>query len=495
MTDSRSGRVWAIVGLMGIGVASGAGGFGVAYSLYDREFLSWSGVTGFAIPVLFGVMAVSVLSLVTLSVVRHTRAFRGVLAGFLGVSLGFTGGVVGPGILGEQAIWTKPPESALYDLDVEVQDIPSSIISQVNNPLSGSRSTHSYVAPLQDGGFIMVSSAGSRIFNFSQRGDERGFNTQAIITRWSADLKVLDSLNLTEEFGDLNLIRGIVYNEATQKIHLSATPVKKECLGLELWEMTLTVDPLTVSSPRMLFESSPCLDYTSGPQQFGGRVASNPDGTVYMTVGDFAFGFSTIREERLEGEYDGPPDELVAPNNLGTVIALSPSGDVEVLTRGHRNGQGLTFDPLSGNLWQSEHGPKGGDELNLIEPGNDHGWPDVTYGGPYGGVGQPDPNWELGRWYGQNHGDYTEPVFAWTPSIAPSQLIVYRGEDFPAWYGDILVASFKGAIHRLRLVDGRAIIDELIVIGERPRDLIEMPDGTLLIATDDDQVMRISSKK
>lgn len=495
MSDNQTRKVWPIVGISALGVVTAAGGFGLAYSLYDRSLLSWSDVTAFTIPVLITVMIVSLVALITLALVKNTRAFGGVLAGFLGLSLGFTGGVVGPGIIGEQAVWTKSPESALYDLEVEVADVPASIIAQVNNPLDGSRSTHSYVAPLSDGGFIMVSSAGSRIFNFSQRGDERGFNTQAIITRWSADLEVLDELNLSEAFSDLNLIRGTVYNEATEKLHFSVTPVKEECLGLELWEMSLSVDPLSASNPRMLFESSPCLDYTSGPQQFGGRVASNPDGTVYMTVGDFAFGFSTIREERLEGEYAGPPDELVAPNNLGTVIAVSPDGEVEVLTRGHRNAQGLTYDPISGKLWQSEHGPKGGDELNLIEPGNDHGWPDVTYGGPYGGVGQPDPTWELGRWYGQNHGDYTEPVFAWTPSIAPSQLLVYRGEDFPAWYGDILIASFKGFIHRLRMVDGQVMIDEPIAIGERPRDLIEMPDGTLLIATDDDQVMRISSKK
>jgi glucose/arabinose dehydrogenase len=245
----------------------------------------------------------------------------------------------------------------------------------------------------------------------------------------------------------------------------------------------------------MLFESSPCLDYTSGPQQFGGRVAKDSQGTVYMTVGDFAFGFSTIREERLEGEYSGPPDELTPPNTLGTVIAVSADGQVELLTRGHRNGQGLTFDPETGNLWQTEHGPKGGDELNLIQPGNDHGWPDVTYGGPYGGAGQPDDSWDIGRWYGENHGGFTEPVFAWTPSIAPSQLIVYRGDNFPAWYGDILVASFKGKIHRLRIVEGRVMFDEPIPIGERPRDLIQMPDGTLVIATDDDQLMRISARR
>jgi glucose/arabinose dehydrogenase len=487
--------VWKGVGAVAVGCVAVAGGVGLAAILYDGELLSWSDVTPFSIPVLVGILLVVVFALVALALVRNTRVFGAILGGFLGLTLGFMGGVVGPGILGEQAIWTKPPESALYDLEVQVADIPSSIIAQINNPLEGTRSTHSYIAPLADGGFIMVSSAGSRIFNFAQQGDEKGFATQAIITRWSAGLEVLDELNLTEMFSDLNLIRGIVYNEESQTLHFSATPVKKDCLGVELWEMTLTIDPMTVSNPRMLFESSPCLDYTSGPQQFGGRVAANPDGTIYMTVGDFAFGFSTIREERLEGVYDGPPDELVPPNNLGTVIAVSPSGDVEVLTRGHRNAQGLTFDPLSGQLWQSEHGPKGGDELNLIEAGNDYGWPDVTYGGPYGGAGQPDPTWEIGRWYGQNHGEYTEPVFAWTPSIAPSQLIVYRGDDFPAWYGDILVASFKGAIHRLRMVNGQVMIDEPIVIGERPRDLIEMPDGTLLIATDDDQVMRISAKR
>jgi glucose/arabinose dehydrogenase len=420
---------------------------------------------------------------------------RAALVGLLGIWLGFTGGVVGPGVAGEQAIWTKPPESALYDLVVQSWDIPASVISEVNNPLSGSRSTHSYIAPLEDGGVLMVSSAGSRIFNFAQRGDERGLNTQAIFTRWSADGEVIDRLNITEAFSDIRLIRGIVYEQDTGVLHFSATPVGDGCLGLQLWEMALTVDPLAASDPRLLFESSPCLDYTSGPQQFGGRVAKDPDGTVYMTVGDFAFGFSTIREERLEGTYDGPPEELTPPNTLGTVIAVSPEGGVQVLTRGHRNGQGLTFDAQSGSLWQTEHGPKGGDELNLIEPGNDHGWPDVTYGGPYGGVGQPDDTWEIGRWYSQNHGDYTEPVFAWTPAIAPSQLVVYRGEDFPAWYGDILVASFKGAIHRLRMVDGRVMFDETIDIGERPRDLVEMPDGTLAVATDDDQLMRISARR
>lgn len=495
MEVKRVGTRGRLLAVAVVGFVSAGVGFGIAFVFYEWDLLSWSGVTPLATPVLLGVLGVAVLGLVIFVFARNARFFEAVAAGFMGLLVGFTGGVVGPGLLGEKAVWTATPESALYDLEVEVVDIPSSVIAQINNPLDGTRSTHSYVAALADGGFIMVSSAGSRIFDFSQAGDERGFDTQAIITRWSADLNVLDEINLTEVFSDLNLIRGIVYNEATEKIHFSVTPVKKDCLGIELWEMALTVDPLTASNPRLLFESSPCLDYVSGAQQFGGRVASSPDGTVYMTVGDFALGVSTIREELFQGVYDGRPEELVEPNTLGTVIAVSPDSEVEVLTRGHRNGQGLTYDPISGQLWQTEHGPKGGDELNLIEKGNDHGWPDVTYGGPYGGVGQPDSNWQLGRWYGQNHGEYTEPVFAWTPAIAPSQLIVYRGEDFPSWYGDILVASFRGAIHRLRIVDNRVIIDEPIVIGERPRDLIQMPDGTLLIATDDDQVVRISSKK
>ena len=137
MTDNRTGKVWRVVGVIALGGATTAVGVVVAYSLYDRAMLSWSDVTIFTIPVLIGVMVVALVAFVTLALVRNSRAFVSLVAGFLGLAVGFTGGVVGPGILGEQAIWTKSPESALYDLEVEFADIPASIIAQVNNPLEG----------------------------------------------------------------------------------------------------------------------------------------------------------------------------------------------------------------------------------------------------------------------------------------------------------------------------------------------------------------------
>jgi Glucose/sorbosone dehydrogenases len=165
-----------------------------------------------------------------------------------------------------------------------------------------------------------------------------------------------------------------------------------------------------------------------------------------------------------------------------------------VISRGHRNPQGLSFDAESDTLWLSEHGPKGGDELNRIVSGKDYGWPDVTYGGPYGGRSQPDTSWGFGRWFGKSHGEFEEPVLTWLPAIAASQLLVYQGAMFDEWQGDVLLGSFKGAIHRIRITDDRVLFDERIDIGTRPRDLIQLPDGSLMITTDYDEIMRISAK-
>jgi aldose sugar dehydrogenase len=258
-----------------------------------------------------------------------------------------------------------------------------------------------------------------------------------------------------------------------------------------LWRGEVSLDPLTVSSPTLLFDSVPCLGSTAGPQQFGGRVATDSDGNAYLSIGEFGYGFATTRQERMEGTYQGRPELLRDPSTLGTIVKVTPDGASEVVSRGHRNPQGLFFDEVTGLLWASEHGPKGGDEVNLIQQGNDYGWPDVTYGGPYGGNPQPDPAWQQGRWFGQNHGEFTEPLFSWLPAIAASQLMVYRGDEFPAWQGDILVAAFRGDIHRLRVVGDRVVLNEAITITERPRDMVMLSDGSLLITTDDDQLMRL----
>lgn len=152
---------------------------------------------------------------------------------------------------------------------------------------------------------------------------------------------------------------------------------------------------------------------------------------------------------------------------------------------GHRNPQGLTQD-RAGRLWSTEHGPQGGDELNLVEDGRNYGWPLVTLG-----IECPQCPWQRqGR-----HDGFTPPVYSWLPSIAVSNLIEVRGFA-PNWEGDLLVGSLKSqSLHRLRLQGDRVQYDESIFIGDRIRDIARRDDGTILLWTDSARLVELSVDK
>ena len=215
-----------------------------------------------------------------------------------------------------------------------------------------------------------------------------------------------------------------------------------------------------------------------GGQHFGSRLAFDGDGHLFMTVGD-------------RGERDAAQDRS---NHKGTVLRLMEDGSVpadnpfvgqdgvhpEIWSWGHRNPQGLTFHPDTGELWSTEHGPQGGDELNRILPARNYGWPVVTFGREYGPLRQ-------------RISDVTEregiqsPVTQWTPSIGASGLAVYTGDAFPGWRGDL----FAGGLARANVVrislDGAAVAEEehfLQEVGERVRDVRDGPDGHLYLLLD-----------
>ena len=491
------GRVLRVVFVLLFLTLGGAVGFGAAYLLYLNEIISWSLSAGTETLVLLVVAFASAVTVLLIGLARRSpRTVTSLLAGFLGLWLGFAGGVGAPGILGEVAAWNQKPGSVTYAFDTRTISVPAAVLEAVNSPLSGERSTHSFIAARSDGGLLMVSSAGSDIFDLIQNADERGLASHAIVSAWSPDWEVTDTVDLTEIDPAIHLVRSVFLDEAEGVLSFSVASVDTSCLGLQLWQADIAFSPLTVENPRKLYASAPCLDYTSSAQQYGGRIAQGDDATLFLSIGDYGKGFSTTRQEQLDGEYSGRPEELTTPgSSLGSVVAITPDGDSEIVSRGHRNPQGLTYDQVTGTLWLSEHGPKGGDELNLIEPGNDYGWPDVTYGGPYGGAPQPDPSWRQGRWFGQSHGAFTEPVLTWLPAIAASQVLVYRGAEFPAWEGNILLASFRGDIHRIGLVGDRVVFDEAIAIGERPRDMVQLADGRLVVATDHDELLIIGAQR
>jgi glucose/arabinose dehydrogenase len=223
---------------------------------------------------------------------------------------------------------------------------------------------------------------------------------------------------------------------------------------------------------ELLFE----LPYkTSGGRHFGSRLVFDRDGYLYVTVGERGM------RERAQDPHD-PAGSVLRLNADGSIPADNPFADGEdghpaVYSYGHRNPQGLAMHPETGRIWEQEHGPQGGDEVNLIEKGRNYGWPEVTHGENYGG----------GRIGPESAPGFEDPKHHWTPSIAPSGMAFYDGDAFPEWQGDLFNGALKFAlISRLEL-DGEEVVGEERFLEDdygRIRDIEMGPDGLLYVLTD-----------
>jgi glucose/arabinose dehydrogenase len=214
------------------------------------------------------------------------------------------------------------------------------------------------------------------------------------------------------------------------------------------------------------------------PVHYGGRMAFLPDGTLLLTTGD---GFD-YREAAQD--VDSGLGKVLRMNDDGTAAAGNPfPGSPYVYSYGHRNPQGLTVSD-SGEVWLHEHGPQGGDELNLIQPGRNYGWPAITYGVDYSGaVISPYTEWE----------GMQQPEHYWVPSIAPSGLAIYDAELFPEWRGDFFIGALVDhEVRRLVVTAGSIEREEAVFteIAARVRDVRVGPGGALFILTPD-RVVRI----
>lgn len=216
-----------------------------------------------------------------------------------------------------------------------------------------------------------------------------------------------------------------------------------------------------------------------GAAHFGGRLAQLADGTLVATVGD---GFVHREEAQRPGTHFG---KLVRFASDGARPADNPFADSLVYSRGHRNPQGLVFDARTGTLYEHEHGPRGGDELNRIVAGANYGWPLATHGLDYTGA-RVTPFTE--------YPGTQPPMLHWTPSIAPAGMTLYRGAMFPEWDGDLFVAALVGK--SVRRVDLPSLQQEVLFteVGERLRDVRAAPDGSLYLLTDSDagRVLRVA---
>lgn len=226
---------------------------------------------------------------------------------------------------------------------------------------------------------------------------------------------------------------------------------------------------------RVLFHMQP--KSTKGAH-FGGRLAFDRQGFLYLTLGDRG---DMERAQRLD-------------DHAGSVIRLHDDGRVpgdnpfvgragarpEKYTLGHRNMQGGTLHPDTGALWTHEHGPQGGDEVNVIRPGVNYGWPVITYGRNY------VTGTRIG--IGSAKAGMAQPLWYWVPSIAPSGMAFYTGDRFPRWRGNLLVGALRGQLLVRLILDGERVVrEERLLEGRlgRIRDVRVGPDGLIYLLTDE----------
>jgi aldose sugar dehydrogenase len=256
----------------------------------------------------------------------------------------------------------------------------------------------------------------------------------------------------------------------------------------------------TLASARLADQDNPRLDNVkvifqqdgppSNSRHFGCRIVQADDSNLFLSLGD-------------HGNFPNEAQNL--GNHIGKVIRIRPDGSVppdnpfvgrqgakpEIWSYGHRNSQGLARHPASGQIWEHEHGPRGGDEVNLIEKGKNYGWPVIGYGIDYSGAKIHESTKKEGM---------EQPLWHWVPSIAPSGMAFYAGDLFPAWRGNLFVGALAAQLLVRLELDGQKVVREERLLrdqNERIRDVRQGPDGALWLATDSSsgRILRVAPAK
>ncbi|MFN0219839.1 MAG: PQQ-dependent sugar dehydrogenase [Hyphomicrobium sp.] len=240
-------------------------------------------------------------------------------------------------------------------------------------------------------------------------------------------------------------------------------------------KLTLNGDKGAISDGVVIFRQEPAF---AGRHHFGSRLVWDRDGTLFITTGERA------NQKDLAQDLSTHLGKVIRINADGSVPKDNPfvgqdGKQPEIWSYGHRNMQGAAINPATGELWTTEHGAQGGDELNIPRAGKNYGWPIITWGENYGGG-------KIGE--GTTKDSLEQPIYYWVPSIATSGLAFYNGDLFPSWKGNVLVGGLAGAVLERLVLDGENVVAVERLLddrGERIRDVRVGPDGAVYVLTDD----------
>ena len=249
----------------------------------------------------------------------------------------------------------------------------------------------------------------------------------------------------------------------------------------------LSADETRLEDVRVIYRATPAY---SGPNHNGSRMAFDRQGFLFVSFGDRFDDSIRVQAQTLNSSLGKivriTKEGKAAPGNP---FLNTPDARPEIWSLGHRNPQGLAFHPQTGELWQSDIGPQAGDEINLIQPGANYGWPLISYGIEYSGAPVNGGKTTMER--------MEQPVYYWDPTVAPSGMSFYTGKLIPEWTNNLFVPALRGMhIARLIIKDNRVVGEERLLTEQqrRMRQVIEGPDGALYVITDDKEgmILRVS---
>ncbi|AYQ36268.1 PQQ-dependent sugar dehydrogenase [Runella sp. SP2] len=249
----------------------------------------------------------------------------------------------------------------------------------------------------------------------------------------------------------------------------------------------LSADETKIEGATVIYRATPAH---KGNLHYGGRILFDKKGDLFVSTGERSDMVTRPQAQQLNSSLgkivhittDGKP---VANGPFASTAGAKP----ELYSYGHRNVQGLTFNPVSGDLWSNEFGPRGGDEINRVQSGKNYGWPVITYGIEYSGK-------QIGDVIQQKEG-MEQPVYYWDPSVSPSGMTFYSGDMMPEWKNNLFVGCLSGMhIARLVIENNKVVGEERLLSQEyqRFRDVIQGKDGAIYAVTDQGRLYRIFKK-
>jgi len=360
--------------------------------------------------------------------------------------------------------------SSLHDIKVSNYEIETGFKGEKDYPMGGALAILGKSQLLLvdgKGDFYSLKHENGAIYSTRLERLKAPINTKAYQNnaRWpSRNFRVTDMLTEQTEYENIHTI--FVANHRWDE--------EEGCLNLSVYEGQINLDALDAPVDwQKRFNTTPCVAGERLKNETGGRLAIFGPSSLILTVGV---------------TFDSDEYWKIAVDDLasyGKIIEIDrKTWESKVLTKGHRNPQGLLVD--EGRIWSTEHGPRGGDELNLVVPGEDYGWPTSSYGVDYGRMDSGTRVLKGSDTPGE-HSYGVRPVFSWVPSIGISNLLKVEGAGFPLWRNDLLIGSLAGngmngkTIYRVRIHQDAVKVVERIPTGSSVRDLVELPNGDIIV--------------